>query len=312
MPIHVKRLEEPVVESAAYALRGLTASGRTYPGAGSWTAEALADLPETVQAFVAADTDGFVGLLLLTPGFLEPWAAPTDLLGGNPIVPLDQDAAAIHTALLLEASAWIAEEDLSGMEVLLPMGAVNAQADPRVDAFHERLGFERYYYTMVTDLESLPECPRTDLDVDIVPAASIPEDDLFGNYAACVAQGEIELVARQPDDEKRAYFDSLAEETLAHPGSLALMFEDRLVGFGLIAATSDVTAHLAWIGILPEVRGRGLGTRLLCEVIEACHQAQTETITLYTDTSVGAQTLYHKLGFTPAGALTYRWRNVTE
>ena len=312
MPIHVKRLEEPIVESAAYVLRGLTSSGRTYPATASWTAEALAGLPETLQAFVAADTDGFVGLLLLTPGFLEPWAAPTDLLGGNPIVPLDQDAAAIHTSLLLEASTWVAEQDLSGMEVLLPMGAINAHADPRLDAFLGRLGFGRYYYTMVTDLETLPECPSTALDIELVAATSIPEDDLFANYAACVAQGEIELVERQSDDEKRAYFNSLAEETLAHPASIALILEERLVGFALIAATSDVTSHLAWIGILPELRGQGLGTRLLCEVIEACHQAQTEKITLYTDTSVGAQTLYHKLGFTPAGALTYRWRNVTE
>ena len=312
MPIHVKRLEEPVVESAAYVLRGLAGSGRTYPAAASWTAEALANLPETVQAFVAADTDGFVGLLLLTPGFLEPWAAPTDLLGGNPVVPLDQDAAAIHTSLLLEASSWIAEQDLTGMEVLLPMGAVNAHADPRLDGFLGRLGFERYYYTMVTDLESLPDCPSAVLDLELVPATSIPEDDLFTNYVACVAQGEIELVARQSDDEKRAYFDSLVEETLAHPASLALILEERLIGFALIAATSDVTAHLAWIGILPEFRGQGLGTRLLCEAIEACHQAQTETITLYTDTSVGAQTLYHKLGFAPAGALTYRWRNAPE
>ena len=312
MPIHVKRLEEPVVESAAYVLRGLIASGRTYPGSTAWTAEALANLPEDVEAFVAADTDGFVGLLFLTPGFLEPWGAPTDLMGGNPIVPLDQDAAAIHTALLLEASAWIAEQDLSGMEVLLPMGSINAQPDPRLDDFLTHLGFERYYYTMVRDLEALPQCPVLSLNADIVPAASIPEDDLFTNYAACIAQGEIELVARQSDAEKREYFDSLAEETLAHPGSLALMIDERLIGFALAAATSDITAHLAWIGILPQYRGQGLGMRLLCELIEACHQAQTETITLYTDTSVGAQTLYHKLGFAPAGALTYRWRNVTE
>ena len=311
MPIHVRRLEEPVVESAAYVLRELIASGRTYPGSASWTAEALANLPEAVEAFVAADTDGFVGLLLLTAGFLEPWGVPTDLLGGNPIVPLDQDAAAIHTALLLEASAWIAEQDLSGMEVLLPMGSFNAQPDPRLDDFHTRLGFERYYYTMGRDLGSLPQCPALSLNADIVPAASIPEDDLFSNYAACIAQGEIELVSSQSEEEKRTYFDSLTAETLAHPGSLALMIEERLIGFALVAATSDIAAHLAWIGILPEHRGRGLGMRLLCEAIEACHQEQTETITLYTDTSVGAQTLYHKAGFTPAGALTYRWRNVT-
>ena len=311
MPIHVKRLEEPVIEAAAYVLRELNVSGRTYVGSDLWTAEALATLPEDVQAFVAADKDGFVGLLLLTPGFLEPWAAPIDVLGANPIVPLDQDAAAVHTALLLEASAWIAEQDLSGLEILLPMGAVNLQSDERLDQFLGRLKFERYYYTMARDLTSVPDCSEFPVDCEIIPVASLAEDELYANYAACVAQGEIELVSRQSDEERREYFTSLVAETLAHPASLALMEGDELLGFALVASTSESTAHLAWIGVLPERRGQGLGARLLCEVLETSLREQVETMSLYTDTSVGAQTLYHRLGFAPAGALTYRWRNVT-
>lgn len=308
MPICVKRLDSPTIGNLGTFLEGLRTRERVYENCREWTDGALESLPQQIQAFGAYDSEGALGLLLLCPGFLEPWGAPTDLLGANPIVPFDQDAARIHAVLLSEASVWATEEGLSGLEILLPMGSANMRLDRVQDSFYEGLGFERFYYTMTRELDSVESCQEVSHEFEVVPAAAITADELLGNYAACVAHDEIELVARQSEDERREYFDSLAEETLGHPGSLALIEDDRLLGFTLVAEVSDVAAHLAWIGILPDHRGRGLGGQLLCSAMETCREGQIDIISLYTDTSAGAQTLYHRLGFAPGGALTYRWR----
>ena len=308
MPLQVKHLDSPTIGNLRTFLEGLRTGERVYEGHREWTDEALESLPQQIQAFGAYDSEGALGLLLLCPGFLEPWGAPTDLLGANPILALDQDAEEIYTALLLEARAWATKHDLSGLEILLPMGPANMLLDESRDAFYADLGFERFYYTMTRGLDSLDTCSEVGQQFEVVPAAAFSEDELYGNYAACVARGEIELVSRQSEDERLEYFHALAEDTLGHPGSLALLEDDRLLGFALAAVVMETAAHLAWIGILPDRRGQGLGRQLLCSVMEACREHQIAAMSLYTGTSVSAQTLYHRLGFAPAGTLTYRWR----
>ncbi len=306
MPIRVTRLDPPSSPVLAQFLVQFAANGLPYASPGEWTPKVLRELPEPRQVFVASDSKTALGLLVLTPGFLETWGAPADLLGGNPILPLDGQAAAIHTALLLEATAWIEREGEKGLEILLPMGSANWERDERLDAFLGHLGFGRFYFAMTRDLDQLPECD--DSALEIAPVASATPEELYENYSACVARGEIELVARQTSDEQRAYFDSLLEDTLGHPGSLALFDDDRLIGFTLVAGWDDTAAHLAWIGILPESRRHGFGQRLLYDAIATCREQGIERMSLYTDVSISAKTIYERLGFQPAGALTYRWR----
>ena len=308
MPIHIRRLDNAGFEQVRQILDELNRQNDSSLGRDRWAPQAIAGLPDAVRALVAQNDNGVVALLLLVPGLLEPWAAPIDLLGGNPVMPTTENAARIHAALLSEASAWVAEEGLSGLEILLPMGRDNMTRDERVDAFHEGLGFERFYYTMTRNLDDIGDCEPGDAVAEIVPAAAFSADELFGNYTQCLAHGEIERIANQSESERREYFDDLVAETLGHPASLAMVEDDELIGFTLMAPMSETAAHLAWIGIAPHRRGCGLGRRLLCDVLATCKDRQIERMSLYTDTSVGAQTLYHRLGFERAGTLTYRWR----
>lgn len=311
MPICVKRLDSPSSETLKPFLDGMQDRETVNAASDPWSTEALAELPKQLQAFAAYDSDDVVGLLLLCPGVFEPWGVPVDLLGANPILPIDQGAK-IHAALLVEAKTWALEENLSGLEIALPMGSANMQRDEHTDAFHEKLDFDRFYYTMTRELGSLDSCSEADFAIKTVPTATIPTDELTKNFAACVAHGEIEFMSKLSEDDRREYFDSLAEDTLNHQGSLALTEDDRLLGFTLAATTSETIAHLAWIGVLPDHRSKGLGRQLLCRVMETCRNDRINTMSLYTDTDVGAQTLYHGLGFVPAGALIYRWRRPIE
>lgn len=308
MPLRVVRLESPAGDTLDGVLSRLAANGRVYAGSHEWTPAALDALPAERQAFVASDGEQPVGLLVLGPGFLETWGASTELLGGNPIVPLDGEAAAIHTALLLEASAWIERQGLTGLEVLLSMGQANLARDERLDDFHERLGFRRSYVTMTRGLKRLPSPAQERDDLEIAPVAATSPVELYRNYADSTARGEIELLARQTPDEHRGYFDELVDETLGHPASLAAFSGDRLIGFTLVADWDEAASHLAWIGVLPEERGRGIGRRLLLETMTACRERGSERMSLYTDVGLSAESLYDALGFKAAGALSYRWR----
>jgi len=311
MPICVKRFDSPSRETLKRFLDGMRDRETEYESSGQWSEEALEELPQQLQAFAAYDSDDAVGLLLLCPGVFEPWGVPADLLGANPILPINQGAE-IHAALLVEVKLWASEENLGGLEIALPMGSANMQRDEHTDAFHEKLDFDRFYYTMTRELDSLDSCSEADLAIKTVPTATIPTDELYENFAACVAHGEIEFMSKLSEHDRRKYFDSLAEDTLNHPGSLALTEGDRLIGFTLAATASETIAHLAWVGVLPDHRSKGLGRQLLCRVMEICRESRIVTMSLYTDTDVGAQTLYHDLGFVPAGALIYRWRRPIE
>jgi len=310
MPIRITREADLTTDTLLSALDEIRSQARDYTATDQWTAKAVGNLPKGTRAIVARDSDRAVALLLITCGFLEPWGAPTDLLGGNPLLPRNADAAHLHAILLSEATSWAVQENLTGVEVLLPMGEANMIADESMDAFHRGLGFDPFYYTMVHTLDRWPGC-ATQHEPEFVPAAGLSREELYANYAACVAGGEIERIARQSSSEREEYFDSLTDDTLGHPGSVALLQDDRLTGFALVAPMSDTAAHLAWIGITPTKRGRGFGRCLLTHVMETCKAHQVERMSLYTDTSVGAQTLYGKLGFVRAGTLTYRWRRPT-
>ena len=222
MPIRVQRLSDETEETLSKILGTLSRSARKYLHSEEWSPESLRALPQPRSIFVASEEGAEVGLLVLTPGLLEPWGAMTALLGGNPIVPIDEGAPAIHTALLLEASAWIEQQGETGMEILLPMGEANMTHDVRRDAFFERLGFERSYRAMTCDLTNAARESVTDLALEVAPAAALVPEALYANYAACLASGESELLSRQSAEERRADFDVLLGETLAEPGSLGL------------------------------------------------------------------------------------------
>lgn len=44
------------------------------------------------------------------------------------------------------------------------------------------------------------------------------------------------------------------------------------------------------------------------DAVAPCREQGIKRMSLYTDVSISAKTIYEHLGFQPAGALTYRWR----
>lgn len=75
----------------------------------------------------------------------------------------------------------------------------------------------------------------------------------------------------------------------------------RLIGFGGIWLMVD-EAHVTTIAVRPAERGRGVGTALLLALLAAAREEGAATATLDVRVSnLGAQRLYERLGFRPAG-----------
>lgn len=90
---------------------------------------------------------------------------------------------------------------------------------------------------------------------------------------------------------------------------------EKIVGSVAIVKFSDRAAQLRWLLLVPEVRGHGIGRKLLEEALHFCRDAGYSSVFLWTvNTLPVAANLYRSVGFEPTEELTHElWgRTVTE
>lgn len=87
------------------------------------------------------------------------------------------------------------------------------------------------------------------------------------------------------------------------PYFLVAEFGGAAVGYAFVSAHHGGRLfHLVRIATLPAYRGRGIGVRLLAEIVDYCRSRRAEVLTLNTQAdNYGAQRLYEWFGFTPTG-----------
>jgi len=101
------------------------------------------------------------------------------------------------------------------------------------------------------------------------------------------------------------------------PGQCVWIVEDgeRIVGSLAIVKFSEREAQLRWLLLDPEVRGQGIGRRLVEEALDFCRDAGYSSVFLWTvNTLPVAAKLYQSVGFRKTEELTHElWgRTVTE
>ena len=91
--------------------------------------------------------------------------------------------------------------------------------------------------------------------------------------------------------------------------------EGRIVGSVAIVKSSEKEAQLRWLLLHPEVRGRGLGRRLVEEALHFCRDAGYSSVFLWTVSTLPiAAKLYRSVGFREREKVTHElWGSlVTE
>jgi GNAT superfamily N-acetyltransferase len=118
-------------------------------------------------------------------------------------------------------------------------------------------------------------------------------------------------------------FDSYVAIPLAEfarsrlPGQCIWIVEDgeRIVGSLAIVRFSEIEAQLRWLLLVPEVRGQGIGRKLVEEALDFCRDVGYSSVFLWTvNTLPVAAKLYQSVGFGKTEELTHElWGStVTE
>ena len=140
--------------------------------------------------------------------------------------------------------------------------------------------------TLHRGLNQLPDKPGADMP-DVTVRLAYQEDlaeILRIDHAAFATPWQM-----NPDEQRQALRQS-ACATLAS-------YEGELIGYQ-ISTRHYGSGHLARLAVLPEYQGRGVGARLLEDLIERFNRRAVRTITVNTQQSnTASQRLYHRYGF---------------
>jgi GNAT superfamily N-acetyltransferase len=111
------------------------------------------------------------------------------------------------------------------------------------------------------------------------------------------------------DEEKRAFYDDLFSHIEGSTGFCTFIWDGQYAAVGT-AVVEEGWAGLINIAVNPELRGKGIGTRLVNQLaqwslIHGAHRMYLQV----TDENEAAHRLYNKAGFTPHFRYHYRCEN---
>ncbi len=146
--------------------------------------------------------------------------------------------------------------------------------------------------TVVPPLAACYYCGMSSRGIRILPAADLPRRSFIEALNAAYADYHV------PINMTRRSFEALvARESIRLEFSAAAVFGRRVVGTGMLG----VRGRRGWIGgmgVLPRLRRRGIGRRMMHYLIDQANQLGLERLQLEVITeNEGAYALYEPLGF---------------
>ena len=261
-----------------------------------------------ITAYSGAELIGVLILYINNATTLE--MNPGQILGGNPVVAPGYDAKRVGESLIEEAIALAGKGGFKKIEFVTSM----EDGENIYQSLYEAHNFtikERYVEMICHLTEPLqkntahPEC------CEMKPLNQVSKDDLYQCYYHSFITGDAQFFFTQDDQERREYFDMLGyEDAVSEPASMVLMKDQQLIGFSLVLPYGEENCHISCMCIESEFRRRGLGERLLHILMNEASQQGYKTITLGTDTSMGAYYLYKKNGFEITnGSISWLWHS---
>ena len=124
------------------------------------------------------------------------------------------------------------------------------------------------------------------------------DDELYECYYAAFQAGDAQFFFEQSEAERREYFDTLGLAQAREEAASVLITQNEIVaGFTLAIPYLEGNRHISCMVVHPSFQRRGLGAFMVQYVIKKATAQGCRSITLGTDTQMGAFQLYRKYGF---------------
>ncbi len=134
--------------------------------------------------------------------------------------------------------------------------------------------------------------------ITLVPLGEVDEETLYTCYHAAFVEGDATFFFEQSDMERREYFETLElGQAVRESASSALFKKGDLVGFTYVLSYGEGNLHISCMCVHPDFKRQGLAKFMLQHAQRQARADGYRSITLGTDTLMGAFQLYAKNGF---------------
>ncbi|MHA1515575.1 MAG: GNAT family N-acetyltransferase [Candidatus Heimdallarchaeaceae archaeon] len=271
------------------------------------------EAPILVKAYTEEKLVGWLLLFVHDSKKLEinPWA-----LGGHPHVSLDEPNRSEITKLLLNECIDYALRNSHTRIELAYDKKDNLKEYPVDPSIYSQVSFMEEDEIVFMSLNlSEQEISQVEFPegIDVQLLKYVNDNDLHSCFYDSFSKSGDRNFLSQTDEERKEYFKELfdKEDEIIDEASLVLVEGAKLIGFSLVRPThGEGNGHLWIMGVIPEYRGRQLGTRLLNHTIVTLKKKGYKTVSLVVDSAnEAALKLYEKRSFVKGWKrITHAWK----
>jgi len=280
-------------------------------GIGNWIKNLVFDeIPVIVKAYKGEKLVGWILLFEHDSKRLEinPW-----VLGGHPhILHNDSDKLEIAQLLFTECTNYALQNNHTRIELYYEKKD-SIEEYPFNPSLYPKCNFleEDEIVFMSINLAdkdfSQTEFPK---GMETLPLKDVDDSDLYSCFYNSFSESGDRNFLSETDEERKEYFEEHFDkkDEMIDEASIVLVKGNKFIGFTLVKPThGEGNGHLWIMGVIPEYRGRQLGSKLLNHVIVTLKKQGYKTMSLVVDSAnEAALKLYEKYHFIKG------WRRITH
>ena len=271
------------------------------------------EVPVVVKAYNEEKLVGWLLLFVHDSKKLEinPWA-----LGGHPHVSLDEpDRFEITKLLLNECMDYALQNDLTRIELAYNKKD-NIKEYPVDPSLYSQVNLneedEIVFMSRNLEEQEIVEVKFPN-EIEIISLKDVDDDDLYSCFYESFSQSGDRNFLSQTDEERKEYFKELFDkkDEIIDEASIVLIEGSKLIGYTRVKPThGEGNGHLWIMGVIPEYRGRQLGSKLLYYAIATLKKQGYKTMSLAVDSAnEAALKLYEKHHFVKGWKkITHAWK----
>jgi len=235
----------------------------------------------------------------------------------HPIVLSNPNEDAIASRLIREAINYTQKIGKNRLEIFFDnLTEKNRSKIELYRRWYESSGMhqagEWVHMTAHLDELDFPEIDFPDF-IRIGKVRDVPNDELYTSYYQTFITSGNDRFLDQTDAERRENFDDFFDRTKAQDedASILLFYDDKVIGFSQVILLCEKGFYNG-IGIHPDYRKQGLGTKMLQLSMKRAEMNGMSEITLEVDvTNAAAINLYKRVGFhVDSGNVSFLWHRV--